>query len=478
VRFGVIAGAAQFARLLAIKQLNPMVSRNPAWAARFREEVRIHARVRHPNVVELVDVVEGGGESWLVMEHVDGATLGTILLHRRASGRPLELQLAVGIVSPLLRGLHGVHETRDDAGLPLCIVHGGVSPRHVMVDRDGQVKLIDFGAARAVGEPPALGPRRAPGRFGHLSPELVLGEQVDRRSDVFAAGILLWEAIAGRSLFEERGLSDADGLRRVLRAPIPDLRSIRAETPKALAAVVNRALERDRARRFATAEDFALALEAAIAPASPLRLAALMNGLSARHFEPSQRALAAVRRSLPPPLTTPGVAIESDGDEDTSLELTTRFVHGDTLAPANTELNTAARSSAGRVVALTVIVSALAVCLIVAFWRPAARASGRVAPPSLTVNAGAALPEALAPAPLAETVDPVAEPIPVEALPLGEPPPAGEAEPSLQRRRRSGHALGGRQSRAMVAGDVRSVSCSPPTYLGEDGIRHFKEHCL
>jgi eukaryotic-like serine/threonine-protein kinase len=489
VRFGVVAGGAQFARLLAIKQLNPVVSRQPSHVFRFKEEMRIHARVRHPNVVELLDVVESSGESWLVMEHIEGATLATLLSHRRACGRPLEPELAAGIIAPLLRGLHAVHETKDDAGLPLSIVHGGVSPRHVMVDRDGQVKLLDFGMARAVGEPPSLTPRRAPGRFGHLSPELVLGEKVDRRSDLFAVGILLWESLAGRSLFEEGGVSDADGLRRVIKAPIPELRDVRAGTPKALCAVVHKALQRDPERRFATAEELALALEAAITPASPSRLAALVAELGEAHFEPTRQALAAVRRSLPAPLTKPTFSEEFDDGEEPTMLMTGQFTHGDTLSPASAEVSRPAPRRAAAparkplpLALIALVAAALAASLVVAVRRHASTPLAQVAaaPPSLPAEPAsepeATLPE---PEPEPEPAPRLAEPIPVDALPLSSEaasPTAPSKANAAPRRlhRRVGYSRAAFQPRAAA----RAASCSPPTFLGEDGIRHFKDHCI
>lgn len=480
VRFGVVAGSARFTRLLVIKQLNPTVARHPLRLARFQEEARIHARVRHPNVVDLVDVVQSGRESWLVLEHVEGATLATLLLHRRAAGRPLELELAAGIVAQLLRGLHAVHEAKDDSGLPLDIVHAAVSPRHVMVGIDGQVKLLDFGMARAVGAPSSLGLRRPPGRFGHLSPELVLGDQVDRRSDVFAAGVLLWEALAGRPLFEEGAGSDADGLRRVVRAPIPPLRTVRPGVTKALSAVVQQALERDPARRFASAEEFALALESAVAIASPSRLAPLVGGLGARHFEPSRQALAAVRRLLPPPLTNPRLVAE-EAEEETALALTGHFVHAHTLVPANSDVVALPRSTLGRLGVLALAAAVLAASLVVALRRHAT-------PPAAAMLAV----EAATTAVVAD-LSPVAEAVPVADSPLvpevagpapelipAVPATVEEVEPPKRIRRRGGHApLAARQSRASVgSGAARPGGCSPPTYLGTDGIRHFKDHCL
>ena len=477
VRFGVVAGAAQFARLLAVKQLNPAVSRQLSRVSRFKEEMRIHARVRHPNIVELVDAVEFGGESWLVMEYLDGATLGTILLHRRASGQPLEPELATGIIAPLLRGLHAVHESKDDAGLSLGIVHGAVCPRHVMVDRDGQVKLLDFGMAKAIGESPALGPRRGPGRYGHLSPELVLGDNVDRRSDLFSTGILLWEALAGRSLFEDSAVSDAEGLRRVLRSPIPALRSVRAGLPRRLSAIVSKALQRDPARRFATAEEFALALESAVAPTSPPRLAALVTSLGAPHFEPSREALAAVRHSLPPPLTQPQFSEAPDVEEETALALTGRF-QADSLSPANAEA-TAPRLSPLRPLAVALGAAALAASLVVAFRTHPGRPTVRAVTNSAAVAAAApeTHPNSLA-LPHTGPVSGLVEPVVIDATPVSPLPARQDDEPSPAPRPPVGVLRRPQSSARGGAAAPRAAACSPPTFLGEDGIHHFKAQCL
>jgi eukaryotic-like serine/threonine-protein kinase len=496
VRLGVVAGGAQFARLVAIKQLKPAVIRQQSHVARFEEELRIHARVRHPNVVELLDVVESGGEAWLVLEHIDGAMLATLGAHRHATGRPLEPELAVGIIAQLLRALHAVHETKDDAGLPLCIVHCGVSSRHVMVDRDGQVKLLDFGAARAVGERSTPAPRRVPGRFGHLSPELVLGQKVDRRSDVFAVGVLLWELLAGRPLFQESGVSDAEGLRRVLKAPIPKLRDVRPGVPKMLGAILHKALQRDPKKRFATAEDFVLALEAAVTPASPSRLAALAAELGDAHFELTRQALATVRRSLPTPLTVPQMGDELDGEDPTTL-MTAQFTRGDTLSPAIAEVSRPAprtnRSPARTGVVAALLAAALAGALVVGMRKPAVPATASAAAPQPSVWAEPAA-KAIDDLLLAEQsallaeqsalpAEPSAlltEPVPVESLPLSTEPTLEEAPSKVAGASRPRHR-GARPTRAAVpptSRPARSSSCSPPTFLGEDGIRHFKEHCI
>jgi serine/threonine-protein kinase len=345
-----------------------------------------------------------------------------------------------------------------------------------MVDRDGQVKLLDFGMAKAIGESPALGPRRVAGRYGHLSPELVRGDNVDRPSDLFSTGVLLWEALAGRSLFEDSAVSDAEGMRRVLRSPIPELRSLRAGLPKRLSALVSKALQRDPARRFATAEEFAVAIESAVAPTSPTRLAALVTSLGAQHFEPSRQALAAVRHSLPPPLTRPQLADDPDAEEATLLALTGRF-HADSLSPANADASSAPRLSRFRPVAVALGAAALAASLMVAFHNP-----GRP-PAGVTSNGGAVAARALAarPSPLALPstlpASRVVKAVEIEAPRVSQPPALHDDEPAP--RPLVERVLPRPPSRARAgAGTLRATACSPPTFLGQDGIRHFKDQCL
>ena len=341
-----------------------------------------------------------------------------------------------------------------------------------MVDREGQVKLLDFGRARAIGESPSLGLRRVPGRYGHLSPEVVLGDNVDRSSDLFSTGILLWEALAGRSLFEDGAVSDAEGMRRVLRSRIPDLRSVRGGLSKRLSAVVSKALQRDPTGRFATAEEFALALESAVAPASPSRLAALVTSLGAQHFEPSRQARAALRHSLPPPLRQPQFSADTDAEEATLLALTGRF-HADSLSPANADASSAPRVSPLRPLAVALGAAALAASLVLALRtyprRPPARLMTNTAAAAMGARLSPlALPSILPASRLVEPVEivvtrPVATPHDDEAAPR---PVVGRAVPRLP-------------SRAGVgAGAPRAAACSPPTFLGEDGIRHFKAQCL
>jgi hypothetical protein len=248
-----------------------------------------------------------------------------------------------------------------------------------------------------------------------------------------------------------------------------------------LSAVVQQALERDPARRFASAEDFALALESAVVIASPSRLAPLVGGLGARHFEPSRQALAAVRRLLPPPLTNPRLVESEEAEEETALALTGHFVHAHTLVPANSDVVALPRSTLGRLGVLALAAAVLAASLVVAVRRHAT-------PPAAAMAAVEAAATAVVPdlSPVAEAV-PVADSplVPEVAGPAPELIPAApvtveEVEPPKRLRRRGGHApLAARQSRASVgSGAARPGGCSPPTYLGTDGIRHFKDHCL
>lgn len=256
------SGAGGFQRFFAIKQLHPHLSRDPEFVDMFLDEARLAARIRHPNVVPILEIEIGEDGYYLVMEYVEGDTLARLVaksLHDQGRVPP---NVAVRIILDALSGLHAAHELRDEQGRALEIVHRDVSPQNVLVGADGIAKLTDFGVARAAARLSVTRSGHLKGKLAYMAPEQARGRDagpVDRRADIFAMGIVLWEVIAGKRLF--RAESEGETLYRVLNHPVPTLSSVHAELPPALDAVCARALERDPDTRFATAMDFADALE-------------------------------------------------------------------------------------------------------------------------------------------------------------------------------------------------------------------------
>jgi serine/threonine-protein kinase len=236
-------------------------------------EARLAAGIHHANVVDVRDVEAVGGGLQLVMDYVEGASLGELVSARARTCERVPAGVAVRVVLDACAGLHAAHEARDDEGKPLGLVHRDVSPQNILVGVDGVARVTDFGIAKcaeASEQPTTQGILK--GKAGYMAPEYVRGEPVDRRADVFALGVVLWEALAGRRLF--RGENDGETLGLVLQASAPKL----SETDPALApldAITGRAVARSRDDRFATAEELAQSLEKA----------ASAGGLLATHSE-------------------------------------------------------------------------------------------------------------------------------------------------------------------------------------------------
>lgn len=268
VHLGLKQGALGFRRLLAIKRLHGHLARDPEFVARFKDEIRLVSRLNHPNIVQTFDVLEIDDELALVMEYVEGVTLYQLLKDADAASERLPIDVVAGVLAQALHGLHSAHELCDVDGKPLHLVHRDVSPQNIMIAKDGLAKVLDFGVAKAASETHVTRTGQLSGKAAYMSPEQALGQSVDRRTDVFAAGIVLWEALTGQRLFRSPGMAETVALRNVLEMRVRPPSELRPDVPAALERVVLRALERDPTRRYGSARDFALALEEAVPHAS------------------------------------------------------------------------------------------------------------------------------------------------------------------------------------------------------------------
>ena len=276
VHAAVHRGAAGIARLVAVKILMADRADHPEERAAFLREARILARLDHPNVVRWLDAGEVGGDVFIAMELLHGASLAQIV---SASPALLPLPIAVAVLADLARGLHAAHELVDEAGRPLGLVHQDVSPQNAVVGYDGRTRLVDFGIAR-LASVDASRTDTVRGKPAYLAPEQLEGRRLDRRTDVFALGVMAFEIFAGRRLFARASIAETHTA--VLFEPIPDLRDVRPEVPADVAAVVACALSRSPGGRFNTAEAFRRALveardEAGIAAADEREIASLVG---------------------------------------------------------------------------------------------------------------------------------------------------------------------------------------------------------
>ncbi len=282
VGIAIYRGAAGFERLVVIKRMHRALTKDPEFTAMLMDEARLASSIRHPNVVAVIDVVRVEDEVILVMDYVDSVALSQLLKTAQRTGRPVPLPIVSRIVRDALVGLHDAHEAVDIRRQPLGIVHRDVSPQNVIVGVDGSSRVIDFGIAKARSRIARTRAGIIKGKCGYMSPEQVDGLEVDRRCDVFAAGIVLWEAITGTRLF--RGEDEFDEMRRVMRAPIPQPSSLVACSPD-VDALLGHALARRTDERFQTTLAFARALEHAIPPASPAAVSSFVEAVCAPELD-------------------------------------------------------------------------------------------------------------------------------------------------------------------------------------------------
>jgi serine/threonine-protein kinase len=277
IHIGRLLGPVGFARTVAIKRLHPPLAKDPEFVAMFLDEARLAARIRHPNVVSTLDVVATEGELFVVMEYVPGESLARLLRAVRSNKEIVPVPIAATILVGVLHGLHAAHEARDERGDPLRIVHRDVSPHNILVGTDGDAHVIDFGIAKARGRMQVTRQGQIKGKLSYMPSEQLLGQAIDHRADIFAASIVLWEALTGQRLFQ--GTDDGEVYAKVLLGKV-EAPSVHAKgVTRALDAIVLRGLARDRTQRYGTAREMALALEAAIPLAPPSQVGSWVDGL-------------------------------------------------------------------------------------------------------------------------------------------------------------------------------------------------------
>ncbi len=321
VYLGRAVGEGGFERLVAIKVMHPHIAADDDFQAMFLDEARLAARIRHPNVVPVIDVQTAPEGMFLVMEYVDGRPLHQLRRYFRKQGARLPLDVILRIFVDLLTGLHAAHELTGTDDQPLMLVHRDVSPQNILIGKDGVSRITDFGVARAEARITSTRGSQLKGKIAYMAPEQVRSAVLDCRADVYAASCAMWEALAGKRLF--RADSEAAVIHMILQGAQHGPRTINPEVPAEIDRVCMRALCVEPRFRPTTAADFADELEAAaraagIEIATHRRVAAFIKSLPEPVVEaqPTSNPSATTLRSDDPPaigkLPTPGAATVTD----------------------------------------------------------------------------------------------------------------------------------------------------------------------
>jgi serine/threonine protein kinase len=286
----VLRDSSGFEKHVALKRVLRELGDDPEFVTRFTDEARIVSTLTHANIAQVFDFGQVDEEYFLAMELVDGPDLGTLLEACKRQGQPVPIPTAVHVVAEMCRGLGFAHNRRNDAGEPAPVVHRDVSPQNVLVARSGEVKVVDFGIAKAAEKALRTRTGMVMGKCRHMAPEQALGSHVDARADVFACGTVLFEALTGAPLFQ--GSTVQQVLGAVINAPIPLASSINPEVPPELDEILSRALARAAGSRYPDGSAMARELEA------------LLHRMAPDHSRDDLASF--VRALVPPPEHAPG----------------------------------------------------------------------------------------------------------------------------------------------------------------------------
>ncbi len=253
---GLTHGAAGFTCKVAIKRVLPNLAEDAAFVAMFVEEARVASELQHPNIVQVHDFDrDDEGRYFIVMEWIDGIDLFSWIQSFAGAPTPWHEVAAIGV--EILRGLGAAHERVDGNGQPAPVIHRDVSPQNVLLSVQGIVKLADFGLARAADRNTMTAPGTVKGKLGYMAPELIKRAPASQKSDLYAVGIVLWEALTGKRLY---GGDAMEQVKKIMGNQVPALRDVRPDLPLPLTEVVHTALSFDPADRFGSAEEMQRAL--------------------------------------------------------------------------------------------------------------------------------------------------------------------------------------------------------------------------
>jgi len=315
-------GAAGFERIVVVKRVHRHLLGNREFYDMFRDEARVASIIKHPNVVPVIDVVEvqqPERELFLVMDYVESSSLATLRKAAHEEKQRIPVPILARILYDVLMGLHAAHVAIDMQGRPLGVVHRDVSPQNVIIGVDGSTRLIDFGVAKASHRLTETKSGSVKGKYSYMAPEQARGLDVDRRTDIFAAGIMLHECLTDRRLF--RGENELDTVRRIMEQEIVVPSSVQPAIPAALDAVTMKALARPMEQRYQTAIEMAEAIEHAVSLASPREVAAYVEKTCGKRLAERRDALREMLAGTVAPLAVELTADPGESQPSRSLHV-------------------------------------------------------------------------------------------------------------------------------------------------------------
>ncbi|MES1177399.1 MAG: serine/threonine-protein kinase [Myxococcales bacterium] len=486
VHLGRLLGPVGFSKIVAIKRLHEQFATDPEFLSMFIDEARLASAISHPNVVSSLDVVVEHDELLLVMEYVQGETLAQLSKLARKQSAPASFGIIQRIVCDALDGLHAAH-TASVGGRPLNIVHRDVSPQNIMVGVNGVARVLDFGIAKAQSQSQITRPGRVMGKTSYLSPEQLRGQLLDARTDVFSAGVVLWESLTQTRLFYAEDMQKT--MERLLTAVIPTPSSKNPAVSSALDRVVMKALQRDVSQRYESAAAFADALRQVPGEATRAEVGAWVQSTASEVLAQRLEALeeleamdiASVIAISEPPRSAPAAS----GDPLTPAERGSRprqsrpsrpsarshteatvasFTSGGTTRSLSPKTRTPQRRHVVWGLGIALLAGTVAVIVSLTSGHPAsAPAVSNQAPALVTAPPSAQDSEPV----LAPTL-PVAELATASAAP--EPPPA----PPLSSATPSKHRAASKPARPAAA----APNCNPPYRIDASGVRRVRFECL
>ncbi len=474
VFLAVKRGAEGIEKLVVLKILKATLADNAELRRMFVREARFSAGLNHGNIVQTIAILQRSGLPAIEMEYLDGQSLAGILAKARDT-LPLELHLRILIDA--LRGLHYAHELTDLAGEPLNVVHRDVSPQNIFVSYDGQVKLIDFGIVKQLGAGDQTATGVVKGKIRYMPPEQIQAQPLDRRVDLYAAGVLLWEAVARQKMW--KGLTDVTIMHHTVSGQIPPLRDLSPRVPAELERIVHKALARDREDRYATAADLEADLESFLAGSTRATTRDVSNFVSGVFAEVRAQRKRLVNQELQRRARQDGAALDTDTARSSLIPEMPRSLgeaSSSTKEPRSRSASgTEPREPAPPKRTRAVMLSAAALLLAggVLWWSGALSRRAPLAP------VASAAPEMRAAPTLTPSTPPSAASPPPPAVAAGTPTAAASTKaPSPHRTTVSPNAAAPPGPVDERKAAPPGKGCQPPFTIDADGTKRFKPECL